>query len=469
MFNWLRPRCSVQPDVRAWVAWRMAWLVSQFGRDRLTGGRVVLPSEEYFPSPYDGSREDARVLLDQVCRYVDIDPRRVNLSFYSEQQRVALNTEVVRPDGGGTVGLYDEENGRMAIWLEESRLADPVSVVATCVHELCHAHLLGGSRVSRDEKDNEPLTDLATVYFGMGIFTANASLRDRNYHVANWEGWSISRQGYLSGPVLAYALALYAWLRQETRPDWGRYLRPDVRSEFRAALLHLTRTNQPVLPSQEMQDAESPELTPDLWQKLGIRTPSSSEVDKDFTEDDADTPADSDAAHFAHAAVLMRNGRWHEAAQALSDALARDPRDGEAYQQRALAYLKLERRTEALADAEEAVRWLPDDSDSYRVRGMVCLELDRYDRAVADFTRYLREEDRGRIVPAQVGEVYYLRGLAHAKRGQPSKAISDFTDATRQWPAWAAPYEARAAAYEQLGKSKKALADREEAGRLTKS
>jgi hypothetical protein len=69
----------------------------------------------------------------------------------------------------------------------------------------------------------------------MGIFVANATLRDKSYHVGNWEGWSISRQGYLTAPILAYALALFAWLRRETQPGWAGYLRLDVRSPFREA------------------------------------------------------------------------------------------------------------------------------------------------------------------------------------------------------------------------------------------
>jgi hypothetical protein len=212
----------------------MCWLVSQFGRDRLLDGKVILPTEEYFPAPYDQSEGGARILLDQVCGYMDVDPASVDLFFYSERQQVVLNIEVVRPEGG-TAGLYREQNARTTISLEISRLADPISVVATFAHELCHAHLLGAGRISPKEDDHEPLTDLATVYFGMGIFVANATLRDKSYHVGNWEGWSISRQGYLTAPILAYALALFAWLRRETQPGWAGYLRLDVRSPFREA------------------------------------------------------------------------------------------------------------------------------------------------------------------------------------------------------------------------------------------
>lgn len=469
MFKWFRPKCPVQPDVKAWVERRMCWLVSQFGRDRLLNGKIILPTEEHFPAPYDGSEADARILLDQVCRYVDVDPACVDLFFYSERQPVALNMEVVRPEGG-TAGLYSEESGRTTIWLEVSRLADPISIVATFAHELCHAHLLGGGRISAEEEDHEPLTDLATVYFGMGIFIANATVRDKSYHVGTWEGWSISRQGYLTAPVLAYALALFAWLRQETIPGWSRYLRPDVRSPFRKALSYLAHTKGVVVLPPEMDDAGSPECSPDLRPRLGVRPSDDNEGDGNS---DTDPAAGSDHTStddcFAQATVLMQQGQWDEAVGLLSEVLMHDPRDGEAYQQRALSYLGLGKWAEALTDAEQAVRWSPDDSESYRVRGMAYLDSQQCARAVVDFTHYLEQEDFAPSNPVRVGKVYYLRGTAYTQDGELSRAVTDFTDAIRRWPQWPAPYEARAWIYQQLGETKKALADREEAARRAKA
>ena len=261
MFNWFRPKCPVEPDVKAWVERRMSWLIGTFGQERLLQGSVILPSEEYFPDLYDGTEEDARALLARVCRYMDIDPQRVELALYSEQQQVGFNIDVVRPDGG-TAGLYSNQDGKTTLWLEVSRMADPVSVVATFAHELCHAHLLGGGRISSEEEDHEPLTDLATVYFGMGIFTANACLRDKAYHVGNWEHWSISRQGYLTSPVLAYAMALCAWLRRETSPAWARYLRLDARSPFKKALAYLTRVENPVGLESQLSPSGKPTACP---------------------------------------------------------------------------------------------------------------------------------------------------------------------------------------------------------------
>ena len=98
------------------------------------------------------------------------------------------------------------------------------------VDELAHLKLLGGRHVHPDEPDNEPLTDLATVYFGLGVFTANSTVRESQWASGGWEGWSVGSQGYLPQPVIAYSLALFAMHRHERRPAWVRHLRPDAKS-----------------------------------------------------------------------------------------------------------------------------------------------------------------------------------------------------------------------------------------------
>lgn len=59
--------------------------------------------------------------------------------------------------------------------------------------------------------DQERLTDLATDFFGLGLFTANAAF-DYSPKSARWKA---SRPGYLSEAMSGYALAYCADLRDE--------------------------------------------------------------------------------------------------------------------------------------------------------------------------------------------------------------------------------------------------------------
>jgi hypothetical protein len=102
-------------------------------------------------------------------------------------------------------------------------------------------------RISENADDLGPLTDLWTVFIGLGVLTANASIRETHSRVGRWVDWQIYRHGYLTMPMYGYALALLERIRDEDRPQWPRHLRPDVRHAFRRSLRYLDKVGLPKL------------------------------------------------------------------------------------------------------------------------------------------------------------------------------------------------------------------------------
>ena len=95
-------------------------------------------------------------------------------------------------------------------------------------------------------RDGEPLTDMLTVYLGMGIFTANAVLE--HWHTAgdspaSLARWHTAEQGYLTEPMYGYALARYAVLRGEAKPAWAAYLDTNPRVSLKKSLRYLQTTS----------------------------------------------------------------------------------------------------------------------------------------------------------------------------------------------------------------------------------
>ena len=173
---------------------------------------------------------------------MSVDTRRFKLFVYSENREVT-GMGIGRSSHSGSAGLYvgndsTDANGnpRAAIGIEVSQLADPVCLVATLAHELGHEILLGRGLVTADQQDHEPLTDLLTVFLGLGVFTANATIRDRGWSSGTLAGWQTKRLGYLDQRTFGYALARFAWTRSETKPSWTKHVRPDVRLPMKQGL-----------------------------------------------------------------------------------------------------------------------------------------------------------------------------------------------------------------------------------------
>jgi hypothetical protein len=245
MFGWFRskPQCTIDPLTREWVDKRWDWLEGQFGLERLRSATVVLPRHEFFPDPYSGTEEDARRMLDRVCEYMEIDPTTVALSLYEDRNPVYEGEW-----RQGTAGLYHQEAGIFRVWVEVGNLDDPLNLVGTLAHELGHVLLLGHGRISEEVEDHEPLTDLLTVFFGLGVFTANSVIRENYWHEGQVSGWSMGRQGYLGMPVYGYAFARFARARGEDGSDWAGELRLDVRSAFKEAMRFLAQDTRPANP-----------------------------------------------------------------------------------------------------------------------------------------------------------------------------------------------------------------------------
>src|SRR5690348_12280373 len=79
-----RPKCPIDPEQQQWIDGRFDWLLDQFGRETPCQVRVIIPTREDFPDPYEGKPEDAQVMMARVAEYMNVDPDQIELFLYSE-------------------------------------------------------------------------------------------------------------------------------------------------------------------------------------------------------------------------------------------------------------------------------------------------------------------------------------------------------------------------------------------------
>jgi tetratricopeptide (TPR) repeat protein len=478
MFGWLRTRCPIDPGAKRWIEDRMGWLLGQFGRERLLKAEMIVSSRQFFPDRYDNSETAARALFDRTCAFMGVDRASVEPVFYQPEHRPGFARSLVRRSlgWGGQFQLGDERN---LVRINTSFLPLPESLLAIFAHELSHQILLGSGRICAEDEDHEHVTDLATVFFGMGVFNANESFA--NQFRLNKRGDEILFMGYLTPRIWGYALALCAWLREEKQPAWANWLRPAIRKTFHRSLSYLFKTGDAEVVEGGQLDADSrgslfkiefrrfrvEDVNPDdptepvNDQESTNANPRSDSEDGNVDEIDGVGPD----RRLVQAAQFIEVGKWDSATDCLSDVIRIEPDNGTAYQQRALVNLELGLFDAAISDAENAVRLEPDDPESYLARGAAYVRVGRFEPAVSDLTHYIDDEDFMSASGSLASRGYYLRGLAYSGLRESLRAIKDYNRAIRRWPDWPEPYEARAEVYELLGKLHLACADREEARR----
>lgn len=241
---WWRVDCPVQPVEQDWIERSLDWLVGQFGTERLHG-EVVLPTDDYFPGAYRGTREDIQAVLERLCTHMVIDPARVKLEHDVADDNPELSAHVpIHAEWAGAAGHHRIRDGRSVVGIRDDQAARPMALVATIAHELGHVLLLGDGRISARQQDQEPLTDLLTVFFGLGIFSANAAFEYSRETRGAYGYARTSRLGYLTEPMYGYGLARYAWLRGEADPRWARYLDTNPRTFLKRGLRYLAQADR---------------------------------------------------------------------------------------------------------------------------------------------------------------------------------------------------------------------------------
>lgn len=231
------PKLPISPKERAWTDDALGRLERLFGQERLRDSSVILPTPVFFPDGGEGDEAAARVLFARICSYMKVDPGRLRLEFFEEEsaeddlRRTMPHWEGER---AGAAGFYrnQPEAEKSVIAVKASKLHDPMSVVATMAHELAHVLLLADGLIEQEAPDMEPLTDLATVFCGLGLFTANSAAHFSQWDDGTQHGWSFQRQGYLPETMFGYALAAYARRRGEDKPSWAKYLNINVGAYF---------------------------------------------------------------------------------------------------------------------------------------------------------------------------------------------------------------------------------------------
>ncbi len=115
-------------------------------------------------------------------------------------------------------------------------------MVATIAHELAHVILLGEGRLDPEYVDHESMADLLTVFYGLGIFNANSVFSFEQWTNNQAQGWRAERRGYLTEEMFGYALALFAYARNESKTEWSSFLNVNVRTYFKNGFKYLTKT-----------------------------------------------------------------------------------------------------------------------------------------------------------------------------------------------------------------------------------
>lgn len=198
---------------------------------------LILPTREFYPQRNTRDHAFAESIFETTRGFMGISEWKCRLVPQSDEEREAAaaisragNPLEWRYSGAaGTFVVGDE----VEITYSPSLLADPPGLVATLAHELCH-YLMA---TLKEEPpcgwaEHEPLTDLAAVHEGFGVFLCNSAFHFGQWSTATHGGWQTGTRGYLNEAELGFSLGVFC-IRRGIDPELAmRHLKPNPGEVF---------------------------------------------------------------------------------------------------------------------------------------------------------------------------------------------------------------------------------------------
>lgn len=400
---------SVTPQDKDWVEKNIDWLIQSFGLDKLMDRPFILPTNENFP--YNNLKDDTQFqkLLEQLCQLWDINPNHIKVKFFDDFASKQWTTWMPQGKWSDASGLYSQEHTldgkRFNIQLAKSNLNNPHLLVAVLAHELAHVKLLGGNYVNHNDPDMEPLTDLACIFFGLGVFVANSCQTKDIY-------W-IGRNGYLPNEIISYTNALICYITQKNPSEYLEYLNTNTNELFRQDYAFLKKTNDTLLTKDKV--AGSQEIY-EIYKQInnGFSNKNFDSVIEASNKLLQINPKNTGAYNNLGYALLMQK-KYDEAIVQFTNAIDLDPYWDYPYNNRGYCQLQLGNLEDAFTDLESSYEMNPQDSFSHRNLGAYYLKTNEFEKALSYF------EQAEKIDPKTEMINFYL-GQVHLKLGNTEKA-----------------------------------------------
>ncbi len=240
---------TIDFDDEHWQIETWSWLLKNFGGvKRLKNQRVALPSKTHFPASGQTGEAHAAFVFAQVADWFGVDPEEFELECQEEDINPSVAPlGVVQNAPRNALGTYQyrhDENKKHVVSYAPSLLKNLESLIATFAHEICHPLLFGIMELPPGGPQAEEFaTDLAMIFFGFGVFGANASFvfEQFNDNAVGTQGWKVNRAGYLTQHEWGYGLAVRTILTGEDDTLMLQFLSPGAVAHYKKNLKYLQR------------------------------------------------------------------------------------------------------------------------------------------------------------------------------------------------------------------------------------
>ena len=215
-----------------------------FGWDKWNDQSLLRPEE--LAKDYQFDHESLKVIHESLVELLELDAGRIRLIFsqgevdsVSGMELIHSHDQSLNEDGVLVEGFQSD------IRVGTNLLLD--SLLAELLRMLVAEKLILSGYVDASDEQLPLRAEIATVFFGFGLFTVNKTVSCNQSTETGYHYFSMVKLGALNSFGTGYLLALVLWHRNQSDWSMGKYLRPDAESSYQKTLAYLEKTNDTLL------------------------------------------------------------------------------------------------------------------------------------------------------------------------------------------------------------------------------
>lgn len=215
------------------------------------GREYVLQTPEEYLENLVPTPESVTELFTLLCQSLEIDQDRTRLIFSNEEVGTVSGLMLVHNEANS----LDEQSSVLPNFRSDVIVGTNLkfdSILGEMVRVLVAQKLILSGFLDCSYPDLWLCAEVATVFFGFGLFTINETVSCCQTTSTGTAYFSIVKLGALNSFGIGYLLALVLWTRNQTNfsksgISIGKYFRPDAELSYQKSLEFLEQTNDSLL------------------------------------------------------------------------------------------------------------------------------------------------------------------------------------------------------------------------------
>lgn len=255
MFGMFDKKTLLDEDAVQWMFDCYAWALRNTDPSVFFNQtQLVYPNNDFFPGEGDSPESKSKLILQQVAKHAGMEHWPIRLvdedtyldsSFANNAPRLTASGSV-----RGTAALQPVLNipeDSLFIVYQPHLLQNPQALIANYAQMLANYFAYTVAEPPPGGVENWPvLTEILAIFMGFGLMYTNTSGNVRVSSCGSCQGPSAERVNYLSQYDAAYALAIFATLKEKGFNEIKPFLKKTLHTFFKKALADVGTRNKEI-------------------------------------------------------------------------------------------------------------------------------------------------------------------------------------------------------------------------------